>query len=588
MKPQPTNTNPIGRALCRLGTVIRQAGKFVWKWSVVHRSGHRPDDIIYSDVWGIEITPEAVCSALLEAFPDIAKEQIPIEEEDIRRLLRVRFPPSLASVSTAKDSEALGNGGELVVEQEPHKRKLLEEAPEEIWSHIPCHLRYMLAAMNASNMEKKLAHLSNEPYHTPIGAGCISRSSLGVRKTFNMWRHGFANGVSRRERVSVNIFFVVLAFSAVYPDVAAGFLGERSYNQRSIGSRIVTLIQLFFLRTYPYPSFWLLFNWSLERLLGAFVGNSVYALVAIVPAIRTAYHKTWFRTMLLALSMCWQVGVQFSLTIRDYVARLLTRRQMRAMRVSCKLDGLDWASIDKDIAWELVSLKTYMMQQNQPDSVPKAWCDVPTKVRTERFIQFTQCFQLGRPADQLVGLLKDDLESVINTYEDYHSTASGSMAAVDKANDHKEPRIPKFTLVLFDIGIFAYVCYSFYPQPFTFNTVVAYGTVVVLKQAVVAFKRYQTTKSARRLFTNMVSINILGMLLVSTPVTVDREVLTSNVNFILLTLAMAVSTLFLAEPIAPLLLSLTERIARGLVAIKSRWNSRKALEVDQSEVHSVQ
>ena len=177
---------------------------------------------------------------------------------------------------------------------------------------------------------------------------------------------------------------------------------------------------------------------------------------------------------------------------------------------------------DKAINAELTTVKTFTARRKAVAAE-----DVPVRVRTERYIQYTAGYKLGRPADQLVGLFKDDLEGIINTYEDYQST---SPVAAPEDDGHVEPRAPKFLLVFFDMAIFAYVCYSFYPQPFTFNTVVAYGTVVCIKQAIIAFKRYQTPKSARRLFTNMVSINIIGMFLVSTPVTVNRDVLKSDVN----------------------------------------------------------
>ena len=62
------------------------------------------------------------------------------------------------------------------------------------------------------------------------------------------------------------------------------------------------------------------------------------------------------------------------------------------------------------------------------------------------------------------------------------------------------------------------------------------------------------------MFTNMVSINILGMLLVSTPVTVDRDVLDVNVNMVTLTLAMVLATIFLSEPVAPLLVTFVEKL----------------------------
>ncbi len=457
---------------------------------------------------------------------------------------------------------------EDVINAEKQRQKMLDSA-EETWQHLPDSLRSLLASLNAQNIETKLASLLTSPFHTSSGRGAIRRGSSGVRRTLAMWRHGFKAAVPRTERYLTNAFIVFLVFSACYPDVAAGFLGERSYNQRSIGGRIVTLCQLWFLWRYPYHSLWLLFNWSLERLLGAFVGSTVYALAAVVPAIHAAYKTSWFRVMMLALSMSWQIGVQFSPTVRDYVMRLVTRRQMRLLRA--RNDGekvIDWDAADRAINAELTTAKTF----TAPGQVVAAE-DVSIRARTERYIQYTACYKLGRPADQLVGLFKDDLEGIINTYEDYQSTSPATAPADD---GHVEPRTPKFLLVFFDMAIFAYVCYSFYPQPFTFNTVVAYGTVVCIKQAIIACKRYQTPKSARRLFTNMVSINIIGMFLVSTPVTVDRNVLQSDANFIALTLAMVFATLFLAETIAPLLLAFVEGLVSGGSWLKSKMRPKRA------------
>ncbi|RDA94645.1 hypothetical protein CP533_2438 [Ophiocordyceps camponoti-saundersi (nom. inval.)] len=559
----PNSARPVRKAW----TAFRSFAVLVWKWSVPHRNSHRPGDAVYSSVWGADVDEKALRNALHSAFPHVPEEDLPDREESIRYFLREQLKPA------DHDDEKIS--GSDSSKSSPSR---LLETPEETWPHIPFALHSLLAAANASHMEAKLGLLLEENYHPAAGLGSLTRSTAGVRKTFRIWRQGFASSVSWRERIGVNIFFVVLACSAVYPDVAAGFLGERSYNQRSIGSRIVTLIQLYFLWTFPFHTLWLLFNWSLERLLGAFVGNSVYALVALVPAIRVSYRQPWFRTMMLVLSMSWQIGVQFSPTVRDYVVRLIIRRQMRALRRQAKSgdDGIDWTSVDKSIHHELMSHKAFMEQRTISDaSLPPAWYEVPIKARAERYIHFTSTMELGRSADQLIGLLKNDLEGIVNTLEDYSSTAPGSTGLVDKG--HVEPRAPKFFLVFFDIAIFSYVCYSFWTQPFTFNTVVAYSTVVVIKQTILALKSYQTVKGARRLFTNMVSINILGMLLVSTPVTVDRNVLAKNGNMVALTLAMVFATLFLAEPIAPTLLTLTEKgvAASSRLAARCRlWRTR--------------
>lgn len=572
-----------------IGNGALAAANFVWRWSVPYNSRNRPEDPVYAAIWSVGQEESSILDILKEPFPHIPRDELPTEEEAIRRLVREHFSPggtgpsSSPSSTCQEDSDTQDEESSSIsrtssitqidkeedaLNAEKQKQRLLDSA-EETWPHLPDTLRTLLASLNAQNTESKLTSLLTAPFHTSSGRGAIRRSSSGIHRTLSMWRHGFKAAVPRTERILTNIFILFLVFSACYPDVAAGFLGERSYNQRSIGGRIVTLCQLWFLWRFPYHSFWLLFNWSLERLLGAFVGSTVYALAAVVPAIHAAYKTSWFRIMMLVLSMSWQIGIQFSPAVRDYVMRIVARRQMVALRRRNDAEkSINWADADASINAELTTVKSY----NAKSKLYSAE-EVPIRVRVERFIQYTACYKLGRPADQLVGLFKDDLEGIINTYEDYRSTNPSNDAPKD--DGHVEPRTPKFLLVFFDMAIFAYVCYSFYPQPFTFNTVVAYGTVVCIKQAIIAFKRYQTPKSARRLFTNMVSINIIGVFLVSTPVTVNRDVLKSNLNFIALTLAMVFATLFLAETIAPMLLALVEGLVSGCSWIKSKVRPEK-------------
>ncbi|KAM3532116.1 hypothetical protein NHJ13051_000492 [Beauveria bassiana] len=190
----------------------------------------------------------------------------------------------------------------------------------------------------------------------------------------------------------------------------------------------MTLFQPFFLWTFPYHTLWLLYNWSVERLLGGLVGSTVYACIAIFPAVKKANEASWFRTMVLVLTILWQMGVQFFAT------------------------------------HELISLEAHIEQHSKAGAVPQPWQDVPIKVRVERYILFTRCFEVGRGADQLIGLLKDDMESIANIYEDYRSTSKGlpdEEAPKKHVRDHIEPRLPKLMLVIFDIVIFAYVCFSF-------------------------------------------------------------------------------------------------------------------------------
>lgn len=564
-----------------IGNGALAAINFVWRWSVPYNSRNRPEDPVYAAVWSVGLNDCVILDILQESVPGIPRDELPTEEGAIRRLVREHFPPGGPGPTSSSSSTSDGpnsNASSITqlndedIEQAEKQKQLLLEVAEETWEHLPNNLRTLLASLNAQHIETKLTSLLTFPFHTSSGRGAIRRSTAGINRILSMWRHGFKATVPRTERILTNLFIAFLVFSACYPDIAAGFLGERSYNQRSIGGRIVTLCQLWFLWRFPYHSIWLLFNWSLERILGAFVGSTVYALAAVVPEIHAAYKTSWFRIMMLVLSLTWQIGVQFAPAVRDYVMRIVARRQMVAFRKQKDREkAVDWEEADRTISFELTTVKTFASQAKL-----MAEDDVPIRVRVERFIQYTASYKLGRPADQLVGLFKDDLEAIINTYEDYRSTSPGMVVQDD---GHVEPRTPKFLLVFFDMGIFAYVCYSFFPQPFTFNTVVAYGTVVCIKQAIIACKRYQTPKSARRLFTNMVSINIIGVFLVSTPVTVNRDVLKNNVNFIVLTLAMVFATLFLAETIAPLLLAFVEGLMSVGSWMKSKFRGRKGSKI---------
>lgn len=539
--------------LNRAWNAVSRAAFFFWKWSIPYRNRNLPQDEIYAKIWKTEVDETHILSVLQNVFPDITPNRLPVQEEQIRRLVRQCLPP----ISDIRDN---------TTEKETLQKRMLEQEPEEVWPHLPQEIRHILAAMNAKSMEAKLQLLSDEEYHPSQGLGAILRHSAAIRKTFRMWRLGFSAAVSRTERFGTSIFFIFLIFTAVYPNVAAGYLNERSYNQRSIGSRIMSLIQLFYLWTFPYHNMWLLFNWSLERLLGGLVGSTVYAMVAIFPKVRAANKEAWFRTMILVLTIAWQMGVQFSPAVRDYIVRLLTRYQMSRRRRSGRNGDGYWASVEKAVHHELISLQEYTEEQSTVGEPPQAWQDVPFKVRAERYIRFTSYFKVVRGADQLISLLKDDIEGVVNIYEDYLQSAKASSGedVTEKASkSYAEPRGPKLMLVLFDIAVFAYVCYSFWSQPFTFNTVVAYSAVVVFKQTIVLCKRYQTVASASRLFTNMVAFNIWGIFLVSLPVTVDKHVLDNNGNWVALTLAMVIATNFLAEPIAPLFLAMTEKMVAG-------------------------
>ncbi|KAJ3499690.1 hypothetical protein NLG97_g159 [Lecanicillium saksenae] len=558
--PVRSEKSPIaGQAVRQAVAVVSRAAFFIWKWSIPYKNRNLPQDDVYASIWKTGLDEACIHAALHGAFPDIPVDQLPTEEEHIRQLIRQRLPPFSDAEEASRHDEA-------------KKKQLLEKEPEEAWPHVPETVRYILAAANARNMEDKLQLMSQEAYHPSQGLAAILRHRSSISKTFRIWRHGFAAGVSRTERIGANLFLLFLIFCCVYPNVAAGFLDERSYNQRSIGSRIMTLFQLFFLWTFPYHTMWLLFNWSLERLLGGLVGSTVYAFVAIFPTVRVAYKEPWFRTMILVLTIAWQMGVQFSPPVRDYVVRLLTRHQINRLRRNSTRGDAYWENFGKTVHRELVSLESYTEQQSKCGAAPQPWQDVPFKARAERYIRFTRCFKLGRGADQLIGLLKDDMEGIVNIYQDYLSSAKvlPEAEADERTKDHREPRLPKLMLVIFDIIVFAYVAFSFWSQPFTFNTVVAYSAVVVFKQTIILCKRYQTVANASRLFTNMVAFNIWGIFLVSLPVTINKDVLNDNGNWIALTLAMVIATNFLVEPIAPLFLIMSQKMVDGV-----SWLERK-------------
>ncbi|KAK0609517.1 hypothetical protein B0T17DRAFT_594042 [Bombardia bombarda] len=541
--------------------IIEHLGNLIWKWSPPGRNGHRPPDKVFVAVWPISISDQNVRDTLHAAFPDIEAGQLPTDEESVRRLLRERFPPFIDDPGAAP--QHLQEGQE----------EQLQSIPEEARKHIPQELRHLVAAWNAVYLEERLQHLCTKPYHTTSGRARLTRSKNGATKIFNVWREGFARGISRREKIMIYSFFGFLFFSSIYPDIAAGFLGERSYNQRSTGARILSLFQLGYLLTYDFPILWLLYTWSLERVIGAVPGNAVYAFAALIPAVHAQYKETWFRTMMLVISICWQLSVQFWFSIQDGAEQLLTRHQMKRLRERQDAEEkIDWVHVDEAINKELVSLKAFTGQQQQQQPAVVAWEDVPLRVRVERYIKFANTFAFGRSADQLVALHKDYLEVFLDVYEDYRS-ASPVAEKTDKG--HVEPRLPKFLLAGLDIAIFAYVCYSFWTQPFTFNTVTAYGAVCIIKQLIMAMKRYQTPKAARRLFTNMVAFNIWGIFLVSVPVTVDKDVLRSDGNMAALTLAMIFATLFLTEPIAPLFQRLSEQIGDFFSWLGQKLRSRQ-------------
>lgn len=531
---------------------MQRALKYLWEWGPFARNANRPEDKTFFELWNIPRDEERIRDALQDAFPEYPVAELPTTEEEVRLFIR-----SHAFQETTADGEKSLN---------PSKSTTTVEC----WEHIPTSIRHILAALNADQLERKLHQIANRHYHPSRGIARIHRTRHGIGKMFNMWNNGFKAGVGKHERIAIQIFFWFLLFCNIFPNVAAGFLGERGYNVRQTGVRVVTLIQWCYLWTFDYPIFFLLFNWSLERLIGALLGNTAYGFAAAIPQVHKAYYTDWFRNMLLGLSTAWQISIQFYFPARDLVERVITTRQMARLRKNAK--GIDWKEVDAEIKHEIVSLKAFQEQQASQSMAVVDAADVPLRVRIERLIQFSNTFKLGRAADMLVGLQKTDLENLLELYEDYRATGPSEDRKAD--DGHVEPRLPKYLLVLFDIGIFAYICYSFFYQPFNFNTVVAYGAVVILKQFILALKRYQTVKAARRLFTNMTAFNVWGIFLVSVPVTVNRNVYDNDGIFAGLLVAMTFATVFLTEPLAPLFQTVGEKVTACCMWIGRRCRRR--------------
>lgn len=569
------------KAMAKADKSISSTAWFFWSWTVIYRSQNSSVDDTYASVWATRFDTEYIRDVLHPLFPDIERSSLPTQEEDIRHLVRDRLSCLTDSES---DSASMSSGRTLGLTPSQAKRELqLASISEESWDQVPSELAHLLASLNMRSLQQKLdLVLDNDSLHCKTGKKRIQRSTQSLNKTMNVFRNGFKSAASRLEQILIPIFIIFLVVNLILPNVAAGFLNERSYNHRSVPSRIVSIFQLYFIWRYPNHSLWLIFNWSLERVTGALLGNWMYSLAAVVPALHRAYTTQWFKMTMLGLSLTWQILVQFSPAIRDCVERFTIRRQMRGMRARAEPGTIDWSAVDQSIASELQTLKGYTASRLSTKAAVSSSDLVPVRVRIERYLQFSNSFKLGRPADQLMGLLKDDLEAIVETYEDYQ--ASGTKEA-DKDADkgHVEPRTPKFILVGLDVIIFAYICYSFYTQPFTFNTVVAYGTVVVIKQTILAFKRYQTPKAARRIFTNMVSINVISMLLVSTPVAINRHILDDDLNFALFLVFTTIVMIFFAEPIAPLMLKFVE----GVAALSGKLVSVFKKEKDCASVQAV-
>lgn len=499
---------------------------------------------------------------LREALRKSQEGRNAIAQADRERGLRLYGTPE-AATRLLKDALEKLDEGKNILEAVMEKRdQRLYARPEETWHHLPEALKHLLAALNAAALEAKIRALSSETYHTKTGAMRLRRLKKSLSKVFNLWRTGAVDGLSRGERLLIRLFFVFLTISTFYPDISAGILAERQYNERSIGPRFYSLFQIYYHCTYEYTTLWVLYLWSLERVTGAIPGNLAYFLAAVVPSVNAVHTTDRFRLATLVVSVFWQIGIQFWYVGRDSADRLRTFYQMRT-RQKRQRDPEHQSSHSAAhcaIRRELITLKSYSKQRATLSSASSNEEHAPLRSLVERYLKFTAQFALGRSADSLLSSHREDLEQLLNIYEDYDAVNRNS--SIDKG--HIEPRVPKILLVVFDIVLFAFVGYCFWPLEFIFNTVVAYGAVTTIKQAVIAGKHYQTLKAAQRLFVNMAAWNIWTIFFVAVPYLIDEHVLEQTVNFVLLTLTMVFATCYLTEPIAPLYQRAMEKAAQGL------------------------
>jgi hypothetical protein len=557
----------------------------IWKWSPLKRNCNRGVDQIFADIWKEVLTDADYQSGFSKAidilrrnFPHIAGEPPPGNEEALRDLVRRHCLPPDKTEGEKAELRRSDDGKKKLAKWEAERILLLDE-PEEAWCHLPAEFRYLLAALNGYHLERKLKSLAEWERHTKTGRVRAKRLSKGALTQLRTWNGTVA--ISRRKVVVKNVFAAFLVVVCVFGNVTAGFLNERSYNQRMLGGRVLALTQLFFLFRYKFTTSWLLYNWSLERAIGALLANIAYALVALFPRIRSKSGTPQFEFSVVALSTCWQIGVQFWYPFRDFVERGLVGREIVAERKQADLEsGIEWRCFDETVENEVCSHGDFIKKQFDPSASVIGPYNVPLKVLLDRHLRFLKTFGFGRPCDQLISLYVDYLEEFLSIMECYNSSRPSALASQSSASGkqgHAEPRKSKSTFIIYAVLIFGYSAYSFYyTQPYTFSTVVPYGAVVIIKLTIITLKRFQTAKTARRIFTNMVAFNIWAMLVVSAPVTIDKHILEPIGNMIGLTVAMVVLHLFLTEPIAPCFGSLSTWIEKVFFGLSRRilgvWN----------------
>ncbi|KAG5965708.1 hypothetical protein E4U58_002741 [Claviceps cyperi] len=180
---------------------LGKAATTLWRWSVPYRSSNRPDDDLFSAVWGISLDEKSVLDVLEPSFPSIPRHELPTTEGPIRRLVRERLPPPESPPTQEhghdEGEKAIGSRGSRLDHNDSggttpfQDKKQMASATEEMLTHLAPDLRNLLAAMNAFHLENKLHIILEDDFHPPAGRKAIERSLCGINKTLMMWRRGY-------------------------------------------------------------------------------------------------------------------------------------------------------------------------------------------------------------------------------------------------------------------------------------------------------------------------------------------------------------------------------------------------------------
>ncbi|OJJ55190.1 hypothetical protein ASPSYDRAFT_49359 [Aspergillus sydowii CBS 593.65] len=525
----------------RPARMARAVQRFILHWSPVGRNQNRRTDKELCDVWRTPTGNVGIASVVADELPD-SLEECALEEEPLRHWIRHH-----CRVSDDDDDGTEKSSAQM--------------QPEETLPDVPPGVRNLLAALNMAALETELRQLSELDFLHQTDKDKLRGLAQAITAKTRMWRQGFRETVSVWYRLLVQAFFALLVFLLLIGTVAAFIRDERAYNARMIGPRVIALVQLFYIWKYEFHTLWLLYSWSLERVFGAAIGNLSYFLAAVSPVIGAASEKQVFKMSVLAFSIVWQMGVQFWDAVwnegQRWAARYRIRRRLKHQS-ACK--NYDIKSDSGEVYGKV--LQTIRTSQSYQEDIATGGYspvnyEVSLRIRVERLLLFANKHALGRAADQDFQLFSGMLEEFVNVFLDYESSLRPPGAEyVD--NGYKAPRGPKIVLVGAATVIFAVSCYSFKDQELTFNTVVPYSVVVLIKQSLAAWKRYYSVRAANRMFSNMVAFNIWAFFLVSLPLLIDEQVFDSDLCMAVLTLAMTFATCFLTEPIAPIIQNLME------------------------------